>query len=581
MANQEAVKMVHINIDGQDIQVEAGSTILQAAKKANIYIPTLCNHPDQKVKSNCRICLVEIEGQRLLQPACSYPVAEGMVIKTASPTARKVRHNILELILSHHPQDCLVCSRSGNCELQKVTQELHLTRSLRYDIRPREHGKDTSSPSIVRDSNKCILCGRCVYACNEIQTVGVLSKENRGFHTVVVPPYEKQLADSPCINCGQCVQACPVGALTIHDDTEKLFDAIRAGKKIVGQVAPAVRITLAEALGEKPGTISTGRMVTAMKKLGFDMVFDTNFSADLTIMEEGYELLDRIQNGGTLPMITSCSPGWVKFCETFFPKQIPHLSTCKSPQQMFGAVLKTYYAEKSGEDPANIFSVSIMPCTAKKYECKRPEMASSGYQDVDIVLTVQELANLIKSAGISFADLPDTDFDLPFGLGSGAGEIFGVTGGVMEAALRTVYEVLTGKTLEKLDFHDVRGFEGIKEAVIDINGTAVKVAIVHGLGNARKIMNDVKAGIADYHFIEIMACPGGCIGGGGNPIKTWAKMAERYKAIYELDKDLPIRKSHENPAIKQIYDEFLGKPLGEKSHHLLHTHYINRKDLLR
>ncbi|SHJ41352.1 NADH-dependent [FeFe] hydrogenase, group A6 [Parasporobacterium paucivorans] len=573
--------MVNINIDGINLQVEEGTTIMEAAKKIHVNIPSLCHHEDQSVKSVCRICVVEVNGQKLLQPACSYPVAESMSIRTNTPRIIKARKNILELIFSHHPQDCLNCDKNGSCELQSIAQDLNMNSPIRYEVELRGKAVDTSSPSITFDANKCILCGRCVEVCNDVQTVGILAKENRGYNTVVAPPYGKKLQDTACVNCGQCVQVCPVGALTIHDDTNLVYKAKEEGKVLIAQVAPSSRTTIAEALGEETGTVSTGRMITAMKMLGFDYVFDTDFTADLTIMEEGNELLNRITNGGVLPMMTSCCPGWVKFCETSYPKYTQHLSSAKSPQQMFGSVIKTYFAQKAGIDPANIFSCSIMPCTAKKFECKRPEMSDSGYQDVDAALTVQELAKLIKSAGIDFSKLEESRFDNPFGLGSGAGEIFAATGGVMEAALRTVYEVLTGEELKQLEFQAVRGFEGLKEAAVDINGTTVKVAVVHSLGEARKIMDRVVDGTADYHFIEVMACPGGCIGGGGNPVRNWKKVAKRTVNVYQQDKDLPIRKSHESPAIKMIYEEFLGEPLSETSHHLLHTKYANRQDILR
>jgi len=573
--------MININIDGIDIEVENGITILDAAKLIHVNIPTLCHHEDLTIKSVCRICVVEVNGQNLLQPACSFPVAEGMVIKTSNPRIIKARKNIMELIFSHHPQDCLNCNKNRTCELQNIAEELNMSNPIRYEVETRGKEIDTSSPSITFDANKCILCGRCIEVCNDIQTVGVLAKENRGYNTVVAPPYGKSLIDTACVNCGQCVQVCPVGALTIHDDINNVYKNKMNGKILVAQIAPSSRTTIAEALGAEPGTVSTARIVTAMKMIGFDYIFDTDFSADLTIMEEGNELLKRITTGGVLPMMTSCCPGWVKFCETFYPKFTDHLSSAKSPQQMFGSIIKTYFADKAGIDPANIFSCSIMPCTAKKFECNRPEMKDSGYQDVDVVLTVHELARMIKAAGIDFAKLEDTPFDDPFGIGSGAGEIFAATGGVMEAALRTVYEVITGKTLENIEFHAVRGFDGLKEAQIDMNGTIVKVAVVHSLGEARKIMDRVIAGKADYHFIEVMACPGGCIGGGGNPIRNWKKVEKRTIKVYEQDKDLPIRKSHESPAIKMIYDEFLVEPLGEKSHALLHTKYVNRQDILR
>ncbi|MCD8221774.1 MAG: [FeFe] hydrogenase, group A [Clostridiales bacterium] len=574
---------VTLTINGQSVTVPAGTTILKAAERLHIHIPTLCYHPDQEVKANCRMCVVEIEGQRLLQAACSYPVAEGMVVRTNTPKLIHVRRNILELIYSHHPLKCISCQRNGTCELQDVAAELNMQRSLMLKVESRGMDKDKSSPSIIRDPNKCILCGRCVEVCQDVQRVRAIAKENRGYKTVVVPPYGKALIDSTCVNCGQCVQVCPVGALTVHDDTMAIYGAIDAGKILAVQVAPSVRTTIAEALGEEVGTVSTFRLVTALKQLGFTYVFDSDFSADLTIMEEGSELLNRMNTGGTLPLFTSCCPAWVKFCETFFPKELPNLSSAKSPQQMFGAVIKTYFAKKRGIDPANIFSVSVMPCTAKKYECQRPEFHDSGYQDVDCSITVQELSRMIRTAGIDFATLPETPFDSPFGLGSGAGEIFAATGGVMEAALRTVYEVYTGKTLETLEFHAVRGLDGIKEAVIDLDGTSVKVAVVHSLGKAREFMERYEAGeFRDYAFVEFMACPGGCIGGGGNPIRTWDKVKKRTEAVYQQDSEqLPVRKSHEQEGIKQIYREFLDKPLSEKSEELLHTTYVSRADLIR
>ncbi|MEE0775564.1 MAG: NADH-dependent [FeFe] hydrogenase, group A6 [Bacillota bacterium] len=573
--------MIHITIDGFPLEVAENTTILEAARSLNIHIPTLCYHPDQNVKANCRICVVEVVGARLLAPACATPVTEGMVIKTHSAKVRQARRNVLELILSRHAQDCLHCDRSGFCELQSVAEELHFEKGPRFPLDVRRGEKDMSSPSIVRDPSKCIICGRCEYACSEIQTVHALSKEKRGFETLYRPAFGRDLADTVCVNCGQCVQACPTGALTVHDDTAEVWNAFAdPDKYTVAQVAPSVRYTLAEALGEEVGTVSTGRLVTAMKRLGFDVVFDTDFAADLTIMEEGTEFIHRLNNNGVLPMITSCSPGWVKFCETFYPEYLPHLSTAKSPQGMFGAVIKTFYAQKLDKTPEEIFSVSIMPCTAKKFECKRPELGRDGYQDVDVALTVQELARMIRNAGLDFKTLPDTPFDVPFGEGSGAGAIFGATGGVMEAALRTVYEVVTKEELENIDFTEVRGFEGIKEATIPVGDLNVKVAVAHGLGNARKLMEALKRGEADYHFIEIMACPGGCIGGGGNPIKNWNKMDRRIVAVYDTDKSLPVRKSHENPAIKYIYDEFLGEPNGHKAHELLHTTYEDRSHLI-
>ena len=573
--------MIKLTIDGLPVEVENGATLLEAAGKLDIHIPTLCFHPDQNVKANCRICLVEMEGNKLLVPACSYPAENGMSIRTHSPKVRRARRNILELILARHAQDCLHCDRSGTCELQAVSEEMHFVKEIRYPYVARSDEKDDSSPSIRRNSAKCIDCGRCEYICSEVQTVHALSKVGRGFEVQFRPAYGRPLSESICVNCGQCVQACPTGALTIRDETQIVWHTFaEPGKTVVAQVAPAVRITLAEALGEPPGSISTGRLVTAMKRVGFHKVFDTDFTADLTIMEEGTELLSRINSGGVLPMITSCCPAWIKFCETFYPEFIANLSTCKSPQQMFGALLKTYYAEKIGKRPEDILSVSVMPCTAKKYEENRPEMGRNGIRDIDAVITAQELARMIRSAGIRFDTLPDTPFDDPFGLGTGAGEIFGSSGGVMEAALRTVYELATGKALHSLDFKVLRGLEGVKETSVDLGGTLVRVAVANGLGNARKVMDLVKTGKAHYHFIEIMACPGGCIGGGGNPFKENAIMKPRLDAVYRLDKEMPIRKSHENIAVKTLYDEYLGEPNGHRSHALLHTTYINRNVLL-
>ena len=573
--------MIHLTIDGEPIEVKEGTTILEAAKLLNVHIPTLCHHEDQAVKAVCRICVVEVEGQRLLPASCSTPVTEGMVVKTASPKVIKARKNIMELILARHPQDCLVCSKNGSCELQKVAKDLNMNRPNRYEIQVRDARFDNSSPSIVRDMSKCILCNRCVEACSKKQGVMVMAKENRGFDTVVVPPYGKLLADTSCVNCGQCIQVCPVGALSVHDDTERIYEQIDAGKYMTVQIAPSVRITLAESLGYKPGTVTTGKIVHALRKIGFHKVFDSDFTADLTIMEEGTEFLHRLQNHGTLPLITSCCPAWVKYCETYGYDQLDHLSTAKSPQQMFGAVIKTFFAEKEKIDPKDICSVSVMPCTAKKFECRRKEFHDSGFQDVDISITVVELAKMIRTAGIHFEDLEDQEFDAPFGLGSGAGQIFGSTGGVMEAALRTVYEVLTGETLEKLEFMQVRGLEGIREASLTIKGQEIRVAIVHGLKNVEGILEQIKSGTSLYHFIEVMACEGGCIGGGGNAPKTMAKVRERQRAIYEEDQKLLIRKSHENIYVQKLYEEYLGEPLSEKSHKLLHTTYHSRRDLLR
>lgn len=574
-------KLINLTIDGEKIEVPEGTTILQAASLLNVHIPTLCYHEDQAVKAVCRICVVEVEGQRLLPAACSTPVSEGMVVKTASPKVIAARKNIMELILARHPQDCLNCSKNGSCELQKIARNLNMTRPNRYEQDIRSARFDDSSPSIVRDMRKCILCNRCVEVCSGKQGVMVMAKENRGFDTVIVPPYGKKLVDTSCVNCGQCVQVCPVGAISINDDTEKVYSQIEAGKTMVVQIAPSVRITLAESLGYAPGTVTTGKIVHALHKIGFKWVFDSDFSADLTIMEEGTEFLYRLNNGGTLPLITSCCPAWVKYCETYAYDELEHLSSAKSPQQMFGAVIKTYFAKKENIDPADICSVSVMPCTAKKFECKRPEFNDSGYKDVDISITVVELAKMIRTAGIDFDDLDDHPFDSPFGLGSGAGQIFGSTGGVMEAALRTVSEVVTGKPLQKLEFEAVRGLDSVREAELTLNGQTLKVAIVHGLSNVKPLLEQIQEGTSPYHFIEVMACEGGCIGGGGNAPKTMKKVRERQRAIYEEDKKLPLRKSHENPYVKALYEDYLKEPLSAEAHRLLHTKYYSRRDLLR
>lgn len=574
-------KLINLTIDGEKIEVPEGTTILQAASLLNVHIPTLCYHEDQAVKAVCRICVVEVEGQRLLPAACSTPVSEGMVVKTASPKVIAARKNIMELILARHPQDCLNCSKNGSCELQKIARNLNMTRPNCYEQDIRSARFDDSSPSIVRDMRKCILCNRCVEVCSGKQGVMVMAKENRGFDTVIVPPYGKKLVDTSCVNCGQCVQVCPVGAISINDDTEKVYSQIEAGKTMVVQIAPSVRITLAESLGYAPGTVTTGKIVHALHKIGFKWVFDSDFSADLTIMEEGTEFLNRLNNGGTLPLITSCCPAWVKYCETYAYDELEHLSSAKSPQQMFGAVIKTYFAKKENIDPADICSVSVMPCTAKKFECKRPEFNDSGYQDVDISITVVELAKMIRTAGIDFDDLDDHPFDSPFGLGSGAGQIFGSTGGVMEAALRTISEVVTGKPLQKLEFEAVRGLDSVRESELTLNGQTLKVAIVHGLSNVKPLLEQIQEGTSPYHFIEVMACEGGCIGGGGNEPKTMKKVRERQRAIYEEDKKLPLRKSHENPYVKALYEDYLKEPLSAEAHRLLHTKYYSRRDLLR
>ena len=569
---------VKLSIDGREVMAPKGTNIVEAAKLAGIEIPTLCYMPDLNVKANCRVCMVEVEGSRTLQAACAQPVADGMKVHTNTPMTREARKMSVELLLANHPQDCLNCVRNQNCELQSLAERLGI-RENRFALKDRvKYEKDVSTPSIVRDPAKCILCRRCVAVCQNVQSVGALYPINRGIETIVAPACDKNLSDVACALCGQCIQVCPVGAIHERDETAKVWEALSDPKKhVIVQTAPAIRVAIGEEMGMAPGAVTTGQLVAALRRLGFDKVFDTDFTADLTILEEGNELLQRLGNKGTLPMITSCSPGWIKFIEHFYPDLLPHLSTCKSPQQMFGALAKTYYAQKENIKPEDIVSISIMPCTAKKFESQRDEMKSSGYQDVDIVLTTRELGRMIREAGLNFADLEPEEYDAPFGITTGAALIFGASGGVMEAALRTVYEVVTGKELQNVNFNEVRGMEGIKEASVDLNGTVVRVAVAHGLGNARKLLDQIKAGTTKYDFIEVMCCPGGCIGGGGQPIPTnlETRMA-RIKAIYETDAGMALRKSHENPAVKKLYEEFLEKPLGHKSHELLHTHYTAR-----
>ncbi|MEN6326963.1 MAG: NADH-dependent [FeFe] hydrogenase, group A6 [Syntrophomonas sp.] len=569
--------MVNLTIDGIKVSVPEGSTIIEAAREVGINIPTLCYHPDQSVKANCRVCVCEVEGNRLLQAACAIPVFEGMAVKTRTPKVIEARKTILELILANHPQDCLNCIRNGYCELQDLAQE-YCIRENPFELKVRGYEKDFSTPSLFRDQDKCILCRRCIEACSVIQSVNALGLENRGHHAMVVPTMGGSLIDSPCVMCGQCIHACPVGAIGEREQIDEFLAAVADPDKIVvTQIAPAVRVAIAEEIGMNTGEMPMETLVTGLRQIGFDYVLHTNFTADLTILEEGNELLKRVKEGGTLPMFTSCSPGWINFCETFYPDLLDNLSTCKSPQQMFGSLVKTYWADKMGVDPAKIYSVSIMPCVAKKYEAARPEMNSSGYRDVDMVLTTREIGRLFRMSALSFDKLPGSKFDSWMGAYTGAAVIFGASGGVMEAALRTVYEVVTGKTLEDVNFTGVRGFEGIKEAEVDLNGLVVKVAVAHSLSNARRLMDQVRAGESPYHFIEIMACPGGCIGGGGQPItKRNAKRIERIDAIYLEDEGLPVRKSHENPEVKSLYEDFLHEPLGHKSHELLHTHYHHK-----
>ena len=574
--------MVNLKINGQEVSVPAGYTILEAAREVGIDIPTLCYLKDASVTGSCRMCVVEIKGARALQAACVYPVSEGMEVLTHSPKVKEARKSTLELLLSNHDRKCLTCVRNKNCELQTLAEELGVD-SIRYEGEMSEYAIDDLSPSIVRDNNKCVLCRRCVNVCKDVQTVGAIDATERGFKTTIASAFNKPLAETNCVNCGQCIAACPVGALKEKDSTQVVFDAIAdPDKYVIVQTAPAVRAALGEEFGFEMGTPVTGKMAAALRRLGFDKVFDTDTGADLTIMEEGTELLDRIQNGGKLPLITSCSPGWVKFCEHEFPDFLDNLSSCKSPHQMFGAILKSYYAEKNNIDPAKMFVVSVMPCVAKKFESSREEMEVNNLRDVDAVISTRELAKMIKQSGIKFKELPDEKFDAPFEEATGAGVIFGATGGVMEAALRTVAEILEGKSIDKIDYEMVRGTEGIKEATLNIAGKDIRIAVAHGLGNARKLLDSIRSGEKSYEFIEVMACPGGCVTGGGQPICT-AKdymdhdvKAERAKALYTEDANSPLRKSHENPDIKLLYSDFLEKPGSHKSHKLLHTKYIAR-----
>ena len=574
-------QMVNVKINGKEIQVPSDYTVLRAAQEANIKIPTLCYLKDLNEIGACRICVVEVKGARALQAACVYPVSEGLEVYTNSAKVREARKATLELILSNHDKKCLTCVRNGNCELQKLSEEFGIGE-LRFEGQNEDYELDTSSPSMVRNNNKCILCRRCIAACDN-QTVNAIQVSERGFATVVGSPFGKDIIDVPCIFCGQCITACPTGALSEKDDTKLVWDAINDPEKhVVFQTAPAVRAALGEEFGYEIGTPVTGKMVTAIREMGADKVFDTDTGADLTIMEEGTEFIERFTKGENLPLITSCSPGWVKFLEHNYPEFRNNLSTAKSPMEMFGAVLKNYYAKKNDIKPENLFVVAVMPCTSKKFEAAREEFKTTGVRDIDVSITTRELARMIKSAGIDFKALPDTDFDNPFGNATGAGVIFGATGGVMEAALRTVSEILEGKELKDINFNQVRGVEGIKEATLNIAGKEVNVAVVHGLKNARTVMDKVKSGEAKYDFIEVMACPGGCVNGGGQPIRSAEFRAKndlralRAKALYIEDENAPIRKSHLNPAITMLYDEYFEKPCSHKAHELLHTTYVER-----
>lgn len=574
---------ITIKINGRDVTAPEGSTILEAARLSNIEIPTLCFLKEINEIGACRICVVEVKGARTLVASCVYPISAGMEVWTNTPQVLASRKKTLQLILSNHDRKCLSCVRSGNCELQALCRELGVEDETLYDGQRTPSETDDSAAHMIRDNSKCILCRRCSAVCESVQGIGVIGPNERGFNTHIGSAFEMGLGETSCVSCGQCIAVCPTGALQEKDCTDKVFAAIAdPTKHVIVQTAPAVRAALGEEFGYPIGTNAEGKMVASLRRLGFDKVFDTDFSADLTIMEEAHEFLDRVQNGGVLPLITSCSPGWIKYCEHYFPDMTENLSSCKSPQQMFGAIAKSYYAEKAGIAPEDIVSVSVMPCTAKKFEIGRNDQAANGVPDVDISLTTRELARMIRKAGIKFTVLPDEVFDTPLGLSTGAATIFGATGGVMEAALRTAVETLTGKELESLDFTEVRGTKGIKEATYNVAGMDVKVAVASGLSNAAELLKKVKSGEADYHFIEIMGCPGGCVNGGGQPQQpgyirnTMDIRALRAKVLYDDDKGDTIRKSHENPAIKELYAEFLGKPGSEKAHHLLHTTYVKR-----
>lgn len=576
------MEMVNIKINNMPLSVPKGISILEAARMAGIEIPTLCYLKKINEIGACRICMVEVKGARSLVTACVYPVNEGMEIFTNTERVRKSRKMTLELILSTHDRKCLSCVRSGTCELQQLCKEFGVDDEGRFDGANPVHEYDDSAIHMIRDNGKCILCRRCVAAC-QAQHISVIGANARGFDTHIGSAFERPLDSVACVSCGQCIVNCPTGAIYEKDDTAKVLEAINDPEKfVVVHTAPSIRVTLGECFGMHIGTNVQGKMVAALRRLGFDKVFDTDFGADLTIVEEANEFLGRVQNGGVLPMITSCSPGWIKYCEHYYPDMLDHLSSCKSPQQMSGAVIKTWYAKKMGIDPKDIVVVGIMPCTAKKFETKRENQSASGYPDVDYSLTTRELGRMIESAGIFFKHLPDEEFDNPLGDSTGAAVIFGATGGVMEAALRTAVEKLSGEELKSLDFTEVRGTEGIKEASYTVNGMEVKVCVVSGLANANTIMEKVKNGTADYHFIEIMGCPGGCVNGGGQPIqhavvRNFVDLrARRAAALYEADKDMPLRKSHESEAVKRLYAEFLGEPGSHKAHEVLHTSYVAR-----
>ena len=576
-------ELVTLTIDGIEVKAKQGTTILEAARTVGIDIPTLCFLKEINEVGECRMCIVEVEGMRGFATSCIQKVAEGMVVHTNTPAVVDARKVVLDLILSNHKIDCLKCVRSGNCELQKISKQMNV-QDIEFTGEMKHEEIDDLSPSIVRDPDKCILCGRCVSTCKKVQEIGAIERSNRGFETCISTVGGKSLNDVNCTFCGQCIMNCPTGALHEKETIDEVWKKLRDPETtVIVQTAPAVRASLGEEFDMPIGTNAEGKMVAALKRLGFDKVFDTNTGADFTIMEEANEFIERFSKNDTLPMITSCCPGWVKFAEMNYPELLPHLSSCKSPHEMFGALLKTYYAEKENIDPKNIYVVSVMPCIAKKFESQRDELSNDSMQDVDNVITTRELARMIKQANIDLAKLDDEKFDDPMGEATGAAAIFGTTGGVMEAALRTAQDTLTGKDLKEIDFEAVRGEKGIKRATIEVAGKKIKIVVASGLGNARKIMEEIKSGKADYQFVEIMACPGGCIMGGGQSIKSAKTRLEhdvrklRADCLYSIDEKSTIRKSHENPILKKIYKDYLGEPLGEKAHHLLHTHYIERE----
>ncbi len=583
---------VNIRIDGKPHQTIEGYTVLKACRETGVRIPTLCNLEGVSDNASCGVCVVEVKNAKTLVRACVGKVTEGMEIFTNTPRVRKARKTNVELLLANHPKDCLICDRNGTCELQQIAFDLGVKESPFAKTRRKDHEEDTTSLSLTRNPNKCILCKRCVAVCSDTQTVHAIDIGGRGSRSKVTTYMDRGLGNSVCINCGQCALVCPTAAIVERSAVEDIWREILDPEKVVVvETAPAIRVGIGEAMGMPYGSLVTGQMVAGLRKLGFDKVFDTQFTADLTILEEGNELIERLKKGGTLPLITSCSPGWIKFIEQFFPKSLAHLSSCKSPQQMFGAVAKTYYAQKAGVDPRKMVVVSVMPCTAKKYEARRPEMKSAfeywkekmklgrdeEFFDVDYAITTRELSRMFKEAGIDFPNLPKEDFDHPLGESTGAGAIFAATGGVMEAALRTAYEVIVGKPLDRIDLEAVRGMEGARSAEIDVGGKKVKVAVANGLGNARRLLEEIERGESPYAFIEIMTCPGGCVGGGGQPIPTNSEIRKlRAESIYKEDSGKSLRKSHENPDVQKLYRDFLGKPLGELSHHLLHTKYVKR-----